>query len=142
LSYFHKENWPKEWEDAARRIVFEHWEEYYAPLIETCNSSKKHDDFDLVSNDLGDDFSDVENFGRSSFENVLEAYLNKPTISDEDPIKFWSSRLDPPGTKVSPRGALARMGLDFCSTPATSTDVERLFSHGGLQVTKRRHNLS
>lgn len=27
-------------------------------------------------------------------------------------------------------------------TPATSTDVERLFSHGGLQVAKRRHNLA
>ena len=25
---------------------------------------------------------------------------------------------------------------------ATSTDVERLFSHGGAQVSKRRHNLS
>ena len=25
---------------------------------------------------------------------------------------------------------------------ATSTDVERLFSHGGLQVPKRRHNLA
>ncbi len=25
---------------------------------------------------------------------------------------------------------------------ATSTDVEHLFSHGGLNVTKRRHNLS
>lgn len=25
---------------------------------------------------------------------------------------------------------------------ATSTPVERLFSHGGMQVSKRRHNLS
>lgn len=25
---------------------------------------------------------------------------------------------------------------------ATSTDVERLFSHGGTQVTKKRHNMS
>jgi hypothetical protein len=62
--------------------------------------------------------------------------------------------LDPPGAKVTPLGALARMGLEFCSVPgklfvpiirpsvmlieivATSTDVERLFSQGGLKVTK------
>lgn len=52
------------------------------------------------------------------------------------------------------------MGLDFLTAPglffllsflffysftifkATSTDVERLFSHGGLQIPKRRHNLA
>lgn len=34
------------------------------------------------------------------------------------------------------------MALDFLSAPATSTDVERLFSHGGLIVTKRRHNMT
>ncbi|KAK0430083.1 uncharacterized protein EV420DRAFT_1657773 [Desarmillaria tabescens] len=34
------------------------------------------------------------------------------------------------------------MALDFLSAPTTSTDVEQLFSHGGLNVTKHRHNLS
>ncbi|SJL18951.1 uncharacterized protein ARMOST_22554 [Armillaria ostoyae] len=34
------------------------------------------------------------------------------------------------------------MALDFLSAPATSTDVEHLFSHGGLNMTKHRHNLS
>ncbi|KAJ3740706.1 hypothetical protein EV360DRAFT_57929 [Lentinula raphanica] len=34
------------------------------------------------------------------------------------------------------------MALDFLSAPATSTDVERLFSHAGLVVAKRRYNLA
>lgn len=34
------------------------------------------------------------------------------------------------------------MALDFLSAPATSTDVERAFSRGGLTVSKRRHSLS
>lgn len=34
------------------------------------------------------------------------------------------------------------MCLDFLSAPASSTDVERAFSRGGLTVSKRRHALS
>ncbi|KAL0570347.1 hypothetical protein V5O48_011617 [Marasmius crinis-equi] len=33
------------------------------------------------------------------------------------------------------------MALDFLSAPATSTGIERLFSHSGLIVTKHRHAL-
>ena len=34
------------------------------------------------------------------------------------------------------------MALDFLSAPASSTDIERAFSRGGLTVSKRRHSLS
>lgn len=106
-------------------------------------------------------FAEVDNFGRTNAEDALDAYLKSPINAETDPIKFWVSRLDKDGLKISPHGALARMGLDFLSAPgtdlvsllyfpiayvmlyvATSTDVECLFSHGGMQVTKRRHNLS
>ncbi|THU77328.1 hypothetical protein K435DRAFT_585826, partial [Dendrothele bispora CBS 962.96] len=134
LAYFQQEHWPKKWLDSARHIIRETYDENYAPLIN--NSSPAVDDSD-------DDnlFADVHNFGRSTFEDVLDAYLNAPT-SDDDPIKFWTSRLDSPGARITAQGALAIMGLEFCSAPAASTDVERLFSHGGCIVTKRRHNLS
>ncbi|THU98823.1 hypothetical protein K435DRAFT_589585, partial [Dendrothele bispora CBS 962.96] len=59
----------------------------------------------------------------------------------DDPIQFWTSKLNKPGDKPTPKGALAQMGLDFCSAPAALTDVERLFSHAGLLVTKCRHNM-
>lgn len=34
------------------------------------------------------------------------------------------------------------MALDFLGAPATSTDVEHLFSHLGLVCAKRHHNLN
>ncbi len=34
------------------------------------------------------------------------------------------------------------MATDFLSAPASSTDVERAFSRGGLTVSKRRHSLN
>lgn len=37
---------------------------------------------------------------------------------------------------------LAQMALDYLSVPATSTDVERAFSRGGLTVSKLRHSLT
>lgn len=50
---------------------------------------------------------------------MLDAYLNAPVDAETDPIKFWVSRLDKPGSKATPRGVLARMGLDFCIAPGT-----------------------
>lgn len=46
---------------------------------------------------------------------MLETYLNSPVDAETDPIQFWLSRLDQPGARVTPRGVLARMGLDYCT---------------------------
>ncbi|THU94622.1 hypothetical protein K435DRAFT_668100, partial [Dendrothele bispora CBS 962.96] len=142
LAYFRQENWPTKWVNTAREIIHEYWDEHYAPLIEDDGSKRTARACTLDPDDSDDDsFSDVDNFGRNMTDDVLNAYLDAPT-SDDDPIAYWTSRLDLPGSKVTARGALAKMGLEFTSAPAASVDVERLFSHGGLQVTKRRHNLS
>lgn len=62
-------------------------------------------------------FAELDSFGKSSSEDVLSTYLDTPVDADTDPIKFWVSRLDKPGAKVSPRGALGRMGLDYLTAP-------------------------
>ncbi|PBL03910.1 hypothetical protein ARMGADRAFT_904602, partial [Armillaria gallica] len=78
----------------------------------------------------------------------LEKYLSTPPLEDiNDPLHYWMNQLDKSDESGSviwttPQGALAQMALDFLSTPATSTNVEHLFSHDGLNVTKCRHNLS
>ncbi|PBK83817.1 hypothetical protein ARMGADRAFT_944537, partial [Armillaria gallica] len=64
-----------------------------------------------------------------------------------DPISHWTAKLDQCSPKsktkkVTPEGALARMALDFLSAPAASMDMECVFSHGGLVVSKHCHNLS
>ena len=64
-------------------------------------------------------FAEVDNFGHTNAQDVLDAYIKGPIDAKTDPIKFWVSHLDKDGSKVSPCGALARMGLDFLSAPGT-----------------------
>jgi len=52
-----------------------------------------------------------------------------------DPMAIWDNEL----RLVYP--SLARMAYDCISIPASSTSVERLFSAGGLIVTKKRNRL-
>lgn len=62
-------------------------------------------------------FDKLDRYGRSTAADVLDTYIDRPVDAETDPIKFWVSRLDKPGSKASPRGVLARMGLDFCIAP-------------------------
>ena len=83
---------------------------------------------------------------------AMEEWLASPVISTSiDPITYWSGML-------TAGHQLAQMALDFLSIPginiflsllkyphlilASSTDVERAFSAGGLTVSKFRHSLS
>ena len=88
-----------------------------------------------------DIFAKLDQYGRSSSTDVLEEWLSSPCLSDvDDPIQHWASILT--SSKNPDKHALARMALDFLSVPASSTDVERAFSRGGLTVSKRRHALN
>jgi len=90
----------------------------------------------------------------SAASDELEEYLKVPAMNGiQDPLAWWTMLGDSP---------LARMGRDFMSAPgkhhdicmsqditnaiysisASSCDVERAFSRGGLTVTKLRHALS
>ncbi len=113
--------------------------------------------------DSDDPFADVDNFGWNMEQDPFEAYIRAPQFDCGDPISHWTAKLDKRSPRmktktVTPERALARMALDFLSAPgklsalfvvpkliilsAASTDVEHVFSHGGLIVSKRRHNLS
>lgn len=71
----------------------------------------------------------------SGDSDALKDYLSVPPVSSAcDPTAWWAS--------LGADNALARMALDFLSTPAASTDVERAFSRGGLIVSCLRHALS
>jgi hypothetical protein len=84
---------------------------------------------------------------------AIDEWLNSPPLSDiKNPLQYWTAM----GANGHP---LARMAKDFLSVPgmyehqfsstftnslyvATSTDVERAFSRGGLTASKMRHSLS
>lgn len=107
--------------------------------------------------DSDDPFADVDNFSQNMEQDPFEAYIRAPQFDCGDPISHWMVKLDKcsPRMKaktVMPEGALAQMALDFLSAPGrllalfvvpmliilsvASTDVERVFSHGGLIVSK------
>ncbi|KIM75182.1 hypothetical protein PILCRDRAFT_79225 [Piloderma croceum F 1598] len=66
----------------------------------------------------------------------IDDWLNSPPITSvTDGLQWWT-------TMAASGHPLSAMGLDFLSIPATSTDVERAFSRGGLTVSKMCHFLS
>lgn len=104
-------------------------------------------------------FDEIDTWDTGSTTDPIEQYLSTPTWPNvKDPLKWYSAQLSG-GSEASV--AAARMALDFLSAPgkifyllcahplihvyhyvATSVDVERAFSRGGLTVSKRRHALS
>ncbi|KAF7300733.1 HAT family dimerization protein [Mycena kentingensis (nom. inval.)] len=64
---------------------------------------------------------------------VLEMLATSPSGSGV--MKYWYLQWE-----KTP--ALAQMGSDFCSMPATSVDVERAFSEGRREIGFMQHNMS
>lgn len=71
----------------------------------------------VISQDFDGLFDELDHFGRTSVADVIDSFLNSETDGQADPIRYWLSNLDRPGAKITPRGALARMALDFLSAP-------------------------
>ncbi|PBK81822.1 hypothetical protein ARMGADRAFT_947673, partial [Armillaria gallica] len=138
LDYFRSQNWLTEWVKTAKQSAWETWTRYYKPMItETVT----------LPTNSNDPFTDVDNFGQNMEQDPFEAYIRAPQFDCGDPISHWTAKLDKHSSKmkakpVTPEGALARMALDFLSAPVASTNVEHMFLHGGLVVSKRCHNLS
>ncbi|KIL54603.1 hypothetical protein M378DRAFT_47609, partial [Amanita muscaria Koide BX008] len=66
----------------------------------------------------------------------IQLYLSTETEDIKiDPIRWWHEK-----RKTYPR--LYRMALDYLTIPATSVDVERLFSRGRLVLAHTRSRLS
>ncbi|KAJ3765030.1 hypothetical protein FB446DRAFT_834297, partial [Lentinula raphanica] len=128
---FDRAQWEAIWKETAINILREEWDLRYKGLIdESTENITTTNTFDI---DMGL-FEELDQFGKTSADDaILDEYLKSPTDANVDPINYWVSHLDLPGAKATAWGMLARMALDFLSAPATSTDVERLFSHGGSQ---------
>ncbi|SJL16901.1 uncharacterized protein ARMOST_20431 [Armillaria ostoyae] len=147
----HITDWDEEWKTVSKEIITNIWNEYYKPTISVRNLVTLEEEAE--DRDAGE-FHDIDNYGTSpatstlSSGNVLQDYLNEPPVSTcKDPLGHWNlmlDKLDPKSKKIKITGisALACMGLDFLSAPAVPTDVERIFLHGSLTVSKRHHGLS
>lgn len=132
-TYFDTAKWQPDWIATAREMIRTEWETHYKVLIDKSFTPQSVESvgrlvyllvtYSVISlKDNSDDdelaiFSELDKFGKSDAEDALDVYLSTQTDTESDPIQFWVSRLDKPGTKVTPRGALARMALDFLTAP-------------------------
>jgi len=134
-AYFLAHNWLLEWIEEAIRLLRAWFRKHYKhrarlpmkPQPTKQNQRKRFFD---------DAFVDVDE--QSVDMDELEAYLESPTVKDVvDPLEYWHKQRAA-GISVN----LAQMALDLLSAPATSVDVERLFSFSGNTITKLRNRLS
>lgn len=133
--WFDKAKWKVDWVDSLVRSARDIWRKTYLKLIKTTpkptGPSKSSSAFLLLD-------APITHTATDPFEDFING-----SQTDDDPIAYWTARIAPlDAVSITPTQALARMALDFLSAPATSTDVERLFSKAGLVVAKRRYNLT
>ncbi|GJE85026.1 hAT transposon family protein [Phanerochaete sordida] len=135
VDYFRNQKWKADWITAAIEILRSEWEDHYKPKPdETAPTSASQS-----QNTHDDPFACLDTYTIDEDGDVLDDWLKTPTHPTcTDPLLHWENQ-----RKVAPMWEpLARMALDFLSVPASSTDVERAFSRGGLTVSKRRHSLN
>lgn len=72
---------------------------------------------------------------KSALQDELDAYLAQPVEYVDDPLVWWTLK-----KIIWPN--LSRMALDYLLILATSTDVERVFSHGRVLLTHTHNRLS
>lgn len=64
----------------------------------------------------------------------LSEYFSMPLLPVEDPLEWWRRH-------QTSLPKLAKMAFDILSIPATSCEVERVFSQSKLTISTQRHRL-
>jgi len=135
LDYFHEAEWPQEWIDTARNIIREEYNRAYrclAPVSKPAPlppSSKK----------AVKPFANLFKVGMAKpLRNELDSYLAAPCeeLDDQTSTVQWWAR----NTRIYP--TLSRMAMDYLSIPATSVDVECMFSKGRRLLSYERNRMS
>ncbi|THH29942.1 hypothetical protein EUX98_g4230 [Antrodiella citrinella] len=133
LEYFITANWDAEWIATAKRITYDKFLNSYVgrAIAEEDNEDDSGDDSDKPGESQRstskNTFSAAEMFAplqTLAQGNELDRYLREDLVDlppGDSALKWWYDR-----RKVYP--CLSRMARDFLSIPATSVDVERIFS--------------
>ncbi|RDB18255.1 putative AC transposase [Hypsizygus marmoreus] len=135
LNYFKRAGWEPEWIDTARGIIQDEFARAYADIeveigeqvslkLSTSHSTNIFDNLPLLSPPVA-----------SELHNELHVYLGTNIEVVEDPLQWWHS-------KHSTFPCLSRMAMDYLSIPATSVNVECVFSKGRLVLSHIRNRLS
>ncbi|KAF5377290.1 hypothetical protein D9615_006461 [Tricholomella constricta] len=136
LRYFESMGWDVEWIDTAREIIETEFARSYTgkysltPTAEHATKPKSQ-----LPTNIFDTLPAFSGARAQPIVDELAAYLAQPTENIVDALKWWVAK------KTIWRN-LARMALDYLSIPATSTDVERVFSRGRILLSHTRNRLS
>jgi len=141
--YFKKSGWEAEWIELAVIILRKRWTAYYKHMdIDDADEepSKVNRSTSFSSTSSSNFFDDLymedeSDGGSDDDRDELDTYLNTDCDHKvEDPIVWWIQH-----RPVYRR--LSRMALDYLTIPASSVEVERVFSKGRLVLSHLRNRL-
>jgi len=135
LEWFnHNPDWRAEDRDLVNEVVRKRWSETYALAASPTHDLPSVPSHGEARGRWASSFQRASTPTSASNPDSIEAYLSAPIMSG-GPLVYWEQ-----ARRTRPR--LARMALDFLSTPASSVDAERAFSGGRLQVNHLQHGIS
>jgi len=136
LQYFHNANWDDVWITTATAIVCDEFLRAYADLpIADVVFYPADMPTKAKCRNIFDDLPSLSAPVASTLNDELQQYLECPVEDVKNASVWWVKN-----RAVYPR--LSRMALNYLSIPATSVDVERVFSKGRLILSHVRNGLS
>ncbi|KNE97442.1 hypothetical protein PSTG_09276 [Puccinia striiformis f. sp. tritici PST-78] len=135
-------NWEPDWIAEAICLAQDMWVSHYKPRSSTTPSATPTTSTRPVTGLLAGLSSAAAARGGNSATDPFNTWLAGALVLHEgapvNPLKWWIKQKRSGNT----HGGLIEMALDELSCPATSVDVERLFSFGSNYMTSRRHRLA
>ncbi|KAF5356700.1 hypothetical protein D9758_013728 [Tetrapyrgos nigripes] len=139
LNYFKTAEWPESWKNMALEIVRDVYERDYKSKMTVENDAMDVDEPETpVKPSKRNQFDDLPALKAPRPDNLsdeLDRYLKSDVEKVKDVVEWWHGR-----KKSYP--VLHRMALDYLTIPATSTDVERIFSRSRFLLPYVRNRLS
>ncbi|KAJ3513591.1 hypothetical protein NLJ89_g2860 [Agrocybe chaxingu] len=135
LVYFKNAGWEEEWINTTRDIVRAEYDHTYAFMDTLELSENTATSTTSQSLNIFDNLPALTAPTTRELRDELERYLSTDPEHVTDPFAWWYER-----RTMYPH--LHRMALDYLCIPATSVDVERVFSQGRLLLSHVRSRLS
>jgi hAT family C-terminal dimerisation region len=132
LEYFKRQEWEERWIEMAEELTRDQYTKYESKVTGEDTTPEAQ----AAQQGTYSDFANISVTQTAPLKtNERDEYLCKPVENVTDPLKWWYlNRFKYP--------TLHRMAFNYLSIPATSTEVERLFSQGHLILHFTRNRLS
>lgn len=141
-TYFRSAEWKSDWVRIAKKDVAAYWKREYKGL-EQPELPPETDENPAILKQRPNTFFEWKAKKRAlttpSNLDEYDEYINAPVIYVKEPFDPRAWWLEPTQRTTYPN--LSKMALDLLSIPATSAEVERLFSSCNITITDRRNQI-